>query len=104
MLYLELFCKYNTLIRILDYSAMKKIFVDCQALRKLREAWRLTGLSSAMPSECVGEAGFTDTLRPHADYGSRLNTGCLIRLVRLRQGCRTHKTSNRQPVFLTPAP
>jgi len=24
MLYLELFCKYNTLIRILDYSAMKK--------------------------------------------------------------------------------
>lgn len=32
MLYLELFCKYNTLIRILDYSAMKKIFVDCQAL------------------------------------------------------------------------
>ena len=75
MLYLELFCKYNTLIRILDYSAMKKIFVDCQALR---EAWRLTGLSSAMPSECVGEAGFTDTLRPHADYGNRLNTGCSL--------------------------
>lgn len=61
-------------------------------------------LSSAMPSEGDGEAGFTDTLRPHADYGSRLNTDCLIRLVRLRQECRTRKTSNRQPVFLTPAP
>ena len=24
MLYLELFCKYNTLIRIIDYSAKKK--------------------------------------------------------------------------------
>ena len=24
MLYLELFCKYNTLIRIMDYSAKKK--------------------------------------------------------------------------------
>ena len=102
MLYLELFCKYNTLIRILDYSAIK-IFVVCQALRKLREVWLLTVLSSAMPSDGDGEAGFTDTFRPHADDGSRLNTGCLIRLVRLRQGCRTHKTSNRQPVFLTPA-
>lgn len=103
MLYLELFCKYNTLIRIIDYSAKKKINVVCPTLRKLREAWLLTVLSSAMPSECDGEAGFTDTLRPHTDYGSWLNTGCLIRLVRLRQGCRTHKTSNRQPVFLTPA-
>ena len=27
MLYLELFCKYNTLIRILDYSAMKKFLL-----------------------------------------------------------------------------
>ena len=25
MSYLELFCKYNTLIRILDYSDMKKL-------------------------------------------------------------------------------
>ena len=25
MLYLELFCKYNTLIKILDYSAIKKL-------------------------------------------------------------------------------
>lgn len=74
-----------------------------EALRKLREAWRLTVLSSAMPSDGDGEASFTDTLRPHADYGNRLNTDCLIRLVRLRQACRTHKTSNRQPVFLTPA-
>lgn len=103
MLYLELFCKYNTLIRIIDYSAKKKINIVCTTLRKLREAWRLTVLSSALPSECDGEAGFTDTLRQHTDYGSRLNTDCLIRLVRLRQGCRTHKTSNRQPVFLTPA-
>lgn len=82
----------------------KKLSSGHNSLRKLRETWRLTALSSAMPSECVGEAGFTDTLRPHADYGSRLNTDCLIRLVRLRQGCRTHKTSNRQPVFVTPAP
>lgn len=82
----------------------EKINLVCPALRKLREVWRLTVLSSAMPSDGDGEAGFTDTLRPHADYGSRLNTDCLIRLVRLRQGCRTHKTSNRQPVFLTPAP
>lgn len=35
MLYLELFCKYNTLIQILDYSAIKN-FVVYQALRKLR--------------------------------------------------------------------
>ena len=72
MLYLELFCKYNTLIQISDYSAIKN-FVVCQALRKLREARRLTVLPLAMPSEGDGEAGFTDTLRPHADYGSRLN-------------------------------
>ena len=89
MLYLELFCKYNTLIRIMDYSAKKKINIVCLALLKRIEAWRLTVLPSVLPSEGDGEAGFTDTLRPHADYGSRLNTDCLIRLVRLRQGCRT---------------
>ena len=81
----------------------KKLSLGHISLRKLREALRLTVLPSAMPSNGDGEAGFTDTIRPHADYGSQLNTGCLIRLVRLRQGCRTHKTSNRQPVFLTPA-
>ena len=90
------FCDYNC-----DFY--KKLSLGYLSLRKLREAWRLTGLSSAMPSDGDGEAGFTDTLRPHADYGSRLNTSSLIRLVRLRQGCRTHKTSNRHPVFLTPA-
>lgn len=90
------FCDYNC-----DFY--KKLSLGYLSLRKLREAWRLTVLSSAIPSDGDGEAGFTDTLRPHADYGSRLNTGCLIRLVCVRQGCRTHKTSNRQPVFLTPA-
>lgn len=89
---------------IMAANFTKKLSLEHISLRKLREARRLTVLPSAMPSESDGEAGFADTIRPHADYGSRLNTDCLIRLVRLRQGCRTHKTSNRQPVFLTPAP
>lgn len=71
--------------------------------RKQREAWRLTVLSSALPSECDGEASFTDTLRPHTDYWSRLNPNCLQRLVPMLL-CSRHETTYRQSGFLTPAP
>lgn len=37
MLYLELFCKYNTLIQILDYSAMKKTL---SFVRHCQNYWR----------------------------------------------------------------
>lgn len=56
-----------------------------------------------MPSDGDGEAGFTDTFRPHADYGSRLKPDCLQRLVPMLLRSR-HKTQYRQPGFLTPAP
>ena len=60
-------------------------------------------LSSALPSDGDGEAGFTDTLRPHADYGSRLNPDCLQRLVPMLLRSR-HKTQYRQSGFFTSAP
>lgn len=90
------FCDYNC-----DFY--KKLSLGHISLRKRREAWRLTVLSSALPSDGDGEAGFTDTLRPHADYGSRLNPDCLQRLVPMLLRSR-HKTQYRQPGFLTPAP
>lgn len=59
-------------------------------------------MSSALRSDGDGEAGFTDTIRPHGDYGSRLNPDCLQRLVPMLLRIR-HKTLYRQPGFLTPA-
>ena len=53
MLYLELFCKYNTLIWIIGYLA--QIFRI--ALRKRIEAWRLTVLASVVPSDGDGDPG-----------------------------------------------
>ncbi len=79
------------------------LIIGINSPRKRIEAWRLTVLSSAMPSDGDGEAGFTDTIRPHADYGSRLNPDCLQRLVPMLLRSR-HKTQYRQPGFLTPAP
>ena len=45
----------------------------------------------------------TDTIRPHADYGSGLNPDCLQRLVTILLRSR-HKTQCRQSGFLTPTP
>lgn len=64
-------CDYNPAIgtNFCDYNCdfYKKLSLGHISLQKRREAWRLTVLSSAMPSDGDGEAGFTDTIRPHAD-------------------------------------
>jgi len=54
------FCDYNR-------DLYKKLSLGNVSQRKLREVWRLTVLSSAMPSEVDGEAGLTDTriCNPH---------------------------------------
>lgn len=79
------------------------LIIGINSPRKRIEAWRLTVLSSAMPSDGDGEAGFTDTIRPHADYGSRLNPDCLQRLVPMLLRSQ-HKTQYRQSDFLRPLP
>ena len=63
MLYLELFCKYNTLMRIMDYSAKKKsmsFFRHCEncerhggspCCRRLCRQWVTVKQASLTPSD-----------------------------------------------------